>query len=136
VFTLDKSGAAEILKAIAAEEVSAVAVQVAAAAGQGATVSTKVGATRFVATVQVPAEAQAKNGVLSRAASSLGLRVYPYKGGKSTGRQKVIGFVSKRQWRWAFWSQQPWARGKANDTPGEKLIRYRQLPEATGRNSK
>lgn len=133
VFTLDRAGGAEILKAVAAEEVSALAAQVAAAAGPDASLSTKVTSTRFVATVQVPAEAQAIDGVLSRAASTVGLTVRAYKKAGSGERKKVLGFVSRRQWRWAFWSKKPWAADKARETPGEKLIRYRQLPEATGK---
>ena len=132
VFTLNRAGGNEILKAVCAEEVSALAAQVVAAAGPEAFLSTKVTATRFVATIKVPAEAQATDGVLSRAATAVGLTINAYKkSGNDTERKKVIGFVSKSQWRWSFWSKKPWALSKARETPGEKLIRYRQLPEST-----
>jgi hypothetical protein len=130
-FVLDRAGGALILKAVTATAVLDLAKQVANSAGVGASVEGKVSQSRFVATVKVPAEEQAKNGVLSRAATDVGLTITPYKR-DTTGRKRVIGFVSKRQWRWAFWSEKPWARDKARETPGEKLIRYRNLPEATG----
>lgn len=38
------------------------------------------------------------------------------------------GFKSKKQWRWAFASKQPWAREKAHKTKGGKVVRYRRLP--------
>ena len=38
------------------------------------------------------------------------------------------GFKSKKQWRWAFASKQPWARKKAHETAGGKVVRYRRLP--------
>lgn len=133
-FTLDRAGASVILKELSGAAVSELAQAVASGAGPDATVTTKVTKTRFVASVQVPAEQQATDGVLSRAAGALGLVVHPY-GKATTERAKVVGFVSKRQWRWAFWSKKPWALGKARETPGEKIIRYQQLPEATGRNT-
>lgn len=77
-FTLDKAGGAEVLKEIAAEEVLALAEAVAASAGSGAQVATTVSRSRFVATIQVPAQDQAKDGVLSRAAAQLGLTIKPY----------------------------------------------------------
>jgi len=40
------------------------------------------------------------------------------------------GYKSKKQWRWAFASKKPWARGKAHKTKGGKKIRYRRLPES------
>lgn len=40
------------------------------------------------------------------------------------------GFKSKKQWRWAFASKQPWAREKAHKTKGGKVVRYRRLPES------
>ena len=136
VFVLDRAGGAEVLKINAAQAITELANQVAGSAGAGAVVTTKVSKTRFVATVQVPADAQAMDGVLSRAASDVGLAVRAYKNAtQGTGRKRVIGFVSKLQWRWAFWSEQPWALGKARETPGEKLIRYRRLPESTGKKS-
>jgi hypothetical protein len=136
VFVLDRAGAREVLTEMAANSVIDVALEVAASAGADAVVETRVSASRFVASVVVPDLTQAKDGLLSRAASQAGLTIRAYKNAtKGTERKQVIGYVSKRQWRWAFWSQQPWALGKARDTPGGKLIRYRQLPEATGKNA-
>lgn len=77
-FQLDREGGAEVLKMLAAAEVAALAAQVAAAAGAEATTQTKQSKTRFVATVKVPALAQAKDGVLSRAAAQVGLGVQRY----------------------------------------------------------
>ena len=135
-FVLDRSIADELLKVLAAEPVTQLALEVAAGAGQSAVVETRVSKTRFVATVKVSAEDQAKYGVLSRAASDAGLTIFAYKGAtEGTGRKRVPGFVSKVQWRWAFWSRKPWARDKARETPGEKIIRYQNLPERTGKDS-
>lgn len=77
-FVLNVVGGSEVLKMIAAEEVSALAGQVAAAAGQGAVIETKTSKTRFVAAVKVPADMQAKDGTLSRAASEVGLEINAY----------------------------------------------------------
>lgn len=38
------------------------------------------------------------------------------------------GFKSKKQWRWAFASKQPWAHEKAHRTKGGPKVRYRRLP--------
>ena len=38
------------------------------------------------------------------------------------------GFKSKKQWKWAFATHQPWAREKAHKTKGGKVTRYRRLP--------
>lgn len=130
-FVLDRNGAAEVLKFIAAEEVSALAAQVAAAAGPEASIETRPSKTRFVATVKVPDALQATEGVLSRAATGLGLTINQYAKPDAPAAKK-LGFRSKVQWRWAFWSTQPWALGKARETPGGKLIRYRQLPDRAG----
>lgn len=46
------------------------------------------------------------------------------------------GFKSKKQWRWAFATKQPWARGKAHKTAGGKVSRYRRLPESKGKKVK
>lgn len=133
-FVLNRVGGEEILKEFAAEAVTQLALEVAAGAGRSAVVETTVSRTRFVATVKVPAEDQAVDGVLSRAASDVGLTVVPYaRAAKGAERKRVIGFASRRQWRWAFWSKKPWARDKARETPGDKLIRYRNLPESTGK---
>ena len=77
-FVLNRVGGGEVLKMIAAEEVSALAAQVAAAAGADAVIETKTSKTRFVASVKVPPDAQAKDGVLSRAAASVGLEINAY----------------------------------------------------------
>lgn len=77
-FKLNLAGGAEVLKEIMTAEVEALADQVAGLSGPNATVSTKVGSTRFVATIAVPAAEQAKDGVLSKAASQLGLTINAY----------------------------------------------------------
>lgn len=38
-------------------------------------------------------------------------------------------YTSKRQWRWAFATGQPWARRWADETPGGEERRFRRLPE-------
>jgi len=38
------------------------------------------------------------------------------------------GFRSKKQWRWAFATKQPFARRWAHETPGGPKVRYRRLP--------
>lgn len=40
------------------------------------------------------------------------------------------GFKSKKQWRWAWATKQPWARKKSHETKGGKIVRYRRLPES------
>jgi len=87
VFVLDKAGGGEVLKQICAEAITQLGVEVSADAGQTAVVETKVSRTRFVATVKVSAEAQAKDGVLSRAASQAGLTINAYP--KRAPRQKT-----------------------------------------------
>ena len=130
-FTLDRDGAAEVLKVIAAEEVSSLASAVSAAAGPESSIETKTTKTRFVAIVKVLATLQAADGLLSKAAGSLGLKINQYPKGDRKSAKKP-GFASRVQWRWAFWSKQPWARPKARETPGEKIIRYQNLPERSG----
>ncbi|GAA3957942.1 hypothetical protein GCM10023085_45550 [Actinomadura viridis] len=49
---------------------------------------------------------------------------------KRGGQKK--GFVSRKQWRWAFATKQPWARRKARETPGPRKVRYRRLPVRKG----
>lgn len=134
-FLLNRTAADEILKVLAAEPITQLAVEVAADAGPSAVVETRVSKTRFVATIKVPADEQARDGVLSRAASDAGLTIFPYKAGKATEGKRVLGFVSRRQWRWAFWTKKPWALDKARETPGEKITRYRNLPEITSKNT-
>ncbi|UOW93336.1 hypothetical protein SEA_LABELLE_10 [Mycobacterium phage Labelle] len=50
--------------------------------------------------------------------------------GKKKKRGTYRGFKSRKQWRWAFATKQPWAREKAHKTKGGKKIRYRRLPES------
>ena len=47
-------------------------------------------------------------------------------------RGTYAGYRSKRQWRWAFATKQPWAREKAHKTKGGKGTRYRRLPWSKG----
>ncbi|AKF14644.1 hypothetical protein AVJ28_gp75 [Mycobacterium phage Baee] len=47
-------------------------------------------------------------------------------GGRGGGGYR--GFKSKKQWRWAYATHQPWARKKAHETKGGKITRYRRLP--------
>lgn len=79
-FELDLEGGAEVLKEMAAETISALALQVGELADEGATVDeysqiTDKVTDRFVAMVTVPADRQAKDGVLTRAAGQAGLEV-------------------------------------------------------------
>jgi hypothetical protein len=73
-FHLNLAGGAEVLKEMAAERIAGIAESIAAGAGSDAAVTQKV-TDRARATVRVPAEQQAKDGVLSRAASAAGLEV-------------------------------------------------------------
>lgn len=89
-FTLNRDGGAKVLKEMAAQAISELALQVGEAADEGAKVSEysqiseRVSATRFVAQVAVPAYRQARDGALTRAAASLGLEVHPYPKKKSS----------------------------------------------------
>lgn len=52
---------------------------------------------------------------------------------KKSGKKKrktYAGFKSKKQWRWAWATKQPWAREKSHKTKGGKVVRYRRLPES------
>lgn len=71
-FTLDTEGGAEVLKELVADEIAALAAQIASEAG--GTVETLI-TDRAKARVTVSAELQAKDGVLTRAASAAGLEV-------------------------------------------------------------
>lgn len=73
-FKLNYKGGGEVLKQIAAQAVNAKARQVAAGAGPDAEMNTYT-TDRAAASVSVPAEQQAKDGVLTRAASGAGLQV-------------------------------------------------------------
>lgn len=83
-FVLNFEGGGEVLKQMAAEAVTELALQVGAKADDGAKVSEysqitdRVSATRFVSTVAVPDYRQAKDGALTRAAASLGLEIRSY----------------------------------------------------------
>lgn len=79
-FQLDRDGGAEVLKDVAAELIRDIALQIGAAADDGAKVADysqidEYVSDRFVATVTVPAERQAKSGALTRAAASVGMEV-------------------------------------------------------------
>ena len=78
VFVLNRAGGGEVLKELCAEAITQLGVEVSADAGKTAVVETGVSRTRFVATVKVSAEDQAKDGVLSRAASQAGLTINAY----------------------------------------------------------
>lgn len=79
-FILDRDGGAEVLKELVAERISELALQIGEAADEGAkvaefsTIDERV-TDRFVATVTVPADRQARDGVLTRAAAAAGLEV-------------------------------------------------------------
>lgn len=73
-FHLDLAGGAEVLKEMAAESIAGLAEAVAAEAGPDAEVASKV-TDRARSTVRVPAEQQAKDGALTRAAAAVGLEV-------------------------------------------------------------
>lgn len=73
-FHLNLAGGAEVLKEMAAASIAGIAETVAAQAGPDAEVTQKV-TDRARSSVRVPADQQAKDGVLSRAASAAGLEV-------------------------------------------------------------
>lgn len=86
-FVLDHEGGAEVLKALAAGAIKDLAARVADDIGEGATV--KVYTTdRAAASVSVPAEMQAKDGVLTRAAAAAGLEVRPKPATETRSRGK------------------------------------------------
>lgn len=73
-FKLNRKGGEEVLKRIAAERVNAIAHQIAAQAGPDAQVD-EYTTDRAAAAVRVPADQQAKDGVLTRAAAAVGVEV-------------------------------------------------------------
>lgn len=75
-FELNRAGGAEVLKTIVADEIAKLTEQIAAAAGEGAAADHYV-TDRAAGSVSVPAGLQAKRGVLTRAAASVGLEVRP-----------------------------------------------------------
>lgn len=87
-FELDVAGGAEVLKEMSAPLIAETAAQVAAAAGPGAEVKMRV-TDRARASVTVPAEAQAVDGVLTRAAAAAGLEVVARKPRGSGGKTRT-----------------------------------------------
>lgn len=73
-FKLDTRGGAEVLKQLSADVINQIAYQVATQAGPDAEVQTYQ-TDRAAAAVSVPADQQAVDGVLTRAASAAGLEV-------------------------------------------------------------
>ncbi|MGH3954524.1 MAG: hypothetical protein ACRDTI_10860 [Mycobacterium sp.] len=86
-FVLDQDGGAEVLKELSAAAIKGLADQVADDIGEGAQV--KIYTTdRAAASVSVPAEMQAKDGVLTRAAAAAGLEVRPKPATETRSRGK------------------------------------------------
>lgn len=75
-FELNFEGGAEVLKVMAAPHIHALAQAIAATAGDDAEVVEYI-TDRAAAAVRVPAEQQAKDGVLTRALSAAGVEVTP-----------------------------------------------------------
>lgn len=73
-FKLNRAGGAEVLKQLAAPAIKELARKIAADAGDDAEV-VEYTTDRAAASVRVPAEQQAKDGVLTRAAAAAGLEV-------------------------------------------------------------
>lgn len=73
-FELDHDGAEEVLKHLAADAINDLAQKVADHAGEDALLDTYT-TDRAAASVSVPADQQAKDGVLSRAAAAAGLEL-------------------------------------------------------------
>lgn len=73
-FKLNRRGGSEVLKELAAQQINAIAQQIAAQAGPDAEVD-EYTTDRAAAAVRVPAEQQAKDGALTRAAAAAGLEV-------------------------------------------------------------
>lgn len=73
-FRLNRKGGEQVLKQVAAPAIHALAQQIAAQAGPDAEVEFYT-TDRAAAAIKVPAEQQAKDGVLTRAASAAGLEV-------------------------------------------------------------
>jgi hypothetical protein len=86
-FKLNFEGGAEVLKVMAAPHIKALADAIAATAGGDAKV--KMFTTdRAHASVSVPAEQQAKDGVLTRGLSGAGIEIAPPKRAKRKARPK------------------------------------------------
>ena len=73
-FRLNRKGGAEVLKKVARDATNAAAHRVGAAAGPDAVVE-EYTTDRAAAVVKVPAEQQAKDGVLTKAAAAAGFEV-------------------------------------------------------------
>jgi hypothetical protein len=73
-FKLDRKGGAEVLREMVADQINELAKHIAAQAGPDAEVETYA-TDRAAASVRVPADQQAKDGVLTRAAAAAGLDV-------------------------------------------------------------
>jgi hypothetical protein len=78
VFVLDRAGGAEVLKVIAMAEIAAKTEQIAASVGESAVIEMKT-TDRARGVITVPADIQAKDGALSRAAIEAGLEFTAYK---------------------------------------------------------
>ncbi|HNP58854.1 hypothetical protein [Gordonia sp. UBA7599] len=77
-FKLDRKGGAEVLREMVADQINELAKHIAAQAGPDAEVETYA-TDRAAASVRVPADQQAKDGVLTRAAAAAGLEFRPKK---------------------------------------------------------
>lgn len=90
-FELDRDGGAQVLKEEFADAIKELALQIGAAADEGAKASEysqiddKI-TDRIRATVSVPAERQARLGVLTKAAAAAGLEVVLYSTTSKRGR--------------------------------------------------
>lgn len=73
-FELNLEGGAQVLKELSAGAIADLAGQIAAQAGEGAEVETYV-TDRAAAAVSVPADAQARDGALTKAAAAAGLEM-------------------------------------------------------------
>src|SRR6185436_5556492 len=86
-FELNLEGGAEVLKVMAAETIYKLADVIGASAGEDAKVS-KFVTDRAHASVSVPAEQQAKAGVLTRAFADAGIEIKPPKAAQRRRAQK------------------------------------------------
>jgi hypothetical protein len=86
-FELNFAGGAEVLKEMVAPTIKALAESIAATAGEDAKVYHRV-TDRAAASVVVPADQQAKDGVLTRALSQAGFEITPPKARTKKARPK------------------------------------------------
>lgn len=70
-----------------------------------------------------PKIAQRRGSAVSLSAGTGGVGQFGKRGGGG-----YRGFKSKKQWKWAWASKQPWARKKSHQTAGGPKVRYRRLP--------